>query len=77
MDIFTVPRPVVTTVDETPAATDTAAGPSPRPSMLRLGLRKARRAEVVTPPPPAPHREIELRPYFTTLSQFSVKTVRL
>ncbi|KMS83771.1 UDP-glucose:polyglycerol phosphate glucosyltransferase [Streptomyces regensis] len=77
MDIFTFPRPVVTTVDETPAATDTAAGPSPRPSMLRLGLRKARRAEVVTPPPPAPRREIELRPYFTTLSQFSVKTVRL
>ncbi|MEU6087487.1 glycosyltransferase [Streptomyces sp. NPDC047085] len=75
MDVFTFPRPVLTTGDETPAATGTATGPGPRPSVLRRGLRRSRPAKAVTAP--TSRRETELRPYFTSLSQFSVKTVRL
>ncbi|MFQ6145133.1 glycosyltransferase [Streptomyces seoulensis] len=66
IDVFTFPRPVVT---------DTIAPP---PSVVSRAVRKARRTLGATPPPPAPRRrKTELRPYFTALSQFAVKTVRL
>ncbi|MEU2876631.1 glycosyltransferase [Streptomyces sp. NPDC007070] len=66
IDVFTFPRPVIT---------DTIAPP---PSVVSRAVRKARRTLGATPPPSAPRRrKTELRPYFTALSQFAVKTVRL
>ncbi|MDR3081466.1 MAG: glycosyltransferase [Streptomyces sp.] len=66
--VFTFPRPVIT---------DSPAG-SAQPSAVNRAVRKARRAMgTTTPPPPVAPRKTELRPYFTALCQFAVKTVRL
>ncbi|MFC3578097.1 glycosyltransferase family 4 protein [Streptomyces yaanensis] len=68
IDVFTFPRPVVTTGAATP------------PSVVNRAVRKARRTLGTTPPPLPPEnrpRKTELRPYFTALGQFAVKTVRL
>ncbi|MFG2358421.1 glycosyltransferase [Streptomyces sp. NPDC048521] len=64
-DVFTFPRLVITT-EETEA-----------PSVARTGWagRKARRTPAATPPAPT-LTKTELRPYFTVLHRFAVKTVR-
>ncbi|OIJ90995.1 UDP-glucose--polyglycerol phosphate glucosyltransferase [Streptomyces colonosanans] len=70
-DVFTFPRPVLSSGSATPAV----AGA--RPSVVKRAIRKARGAQGATTPPAAASRRTELRPYFTALSQFAVKTVRL
>ncbi|CQR64101.1 glycosyltransferase family 4 protein [Streptomyces leeuwenhoekii] len=65
IDVFTFPRPVLT------------SGAVARPSVVRRAARRARRSLGATPAAlPRPVRT-ELRPYYTALSQFAVKTVRL
>ncbi|MGW0815896.1 glycosyltransferase family 4 protein [Streptomyces viridiviolaceus] len=66
INVFTFPRPVI-------------SGPAgPSPTVLTRVVRKSRKALGQTPAPRPPARvRTELRPYFTALSQFAVKTVRL
>lgn len=63
-DVFTFPRPMIT---------EPAAG---APSVVSRAVRKARRTLGATPEVPRP-KKTELRPYFTVLHQFAVKTVRM
>ncbi|MFF8590522.1 glycosyltransferase [Streptomyces sp. NPDC015220] len=72
IDVFTFPRPVITDTDAPPPSA------APSPSVVRRAVRKARRTLGAAPSAPATaRRKTELRPYFTMLSQFAVKTVRL
>jgi glycosyltransferase involved in cell wall biosynthesis len=75
IDVFTFPRPVLTSGAVGTSGTEAAA----RPSVVRRALRKARRtAGGSRPEQEAATASVatELRPYFTALSQFAVKTVR-
>ena len=67
IDVFTFPRPGL--------STGSRGGPAARPTLVARAVRKARRTLHV---PPANTRagKIEIRPYFTALCQFAVKTVR-
>jgi hypothetical protein len=56
----------------------TTGAPDTRPSVVNRAFRRARRTLGATPPSPEnSRRKTELRPYFTSLGQFAVKTVRL
>lgn len=73
IDVFTFPRPGLPT-----GSTAAKGGPAVQPSLMGRAVRKARRTLHVTTPSAAKARTVqtELRPYFTALCQFAVKTVR-